>query len=284
MVFSTTILFSSSNYELKKDLHVKKGEIYPKSIVSLKGDLNIEGAVKESIILVGGQITLSGNVEEDVICFASDVKIGKDAKIKRDLFVIGGTLERDSNSVVEGEFFYFKFNLKKIENTLIPILADSKTLSFLKTIKIILWFIIALVVFVIIPHKINKAKELFDTHRLKIGLVGLLGLFAFIFLLFISILLCFVIIGIPMIIVLIIFYLVIYVFGRTVIFYFIGDKISNYLKVKKIAPVFFILIGVIVYALLKFIPYVGPIIVILLNIFEMGIGVGYFFRKKLNLS
>ena len=40
-----------------------------------------------------------------------------------DLFVIGGTLERSPGAKVSGEFFYFKFNLQKIENTIIPILS-----------------------------------------------------------------------------------------------------------------------------------------------------------------
>lgn len=280
----TGFLFPLSDYKVEKDLTVPENKIYPHSIVSLKGNLDIKGIIKESIFLVGGQLTLDGVVEKDVICIASRVKIGKNALIKRDLFIIGGVLERETGAKVEGEFVYFKFDLKKIENTIIPILSDSRTLSFLKAVKIILWFIIALVVFAAVPKKINSAEEIFDKRRLKIGAVGLLSLFSFIFLFFIFIILSFFIIGIPFLIVLILLYLITFIFGRTVIFYYIGIKLSHLLKFKNITPAIFIMIGAIFYALLKFLPILGPILLIALNIFELGIGVSYFLRKKLKFE
>ena len=193
-------------------------------------------------------------------------------------------MEREPGAKVEGEFVYFKFDLKKIENTIIPILSDSRTLSFLKAVKIILWFIIALVVFAAVPRKINSAEEIFDKHRLKIGVVGFLSLFSFIILLFIFIILSFVFIGIPFLIILILLYFITFIFGRTVMFYYIGIKLSHLLKFKNITPAIFIMIGIIFYALLKFLPVLGPILLIVLNIFELGIGVSYFLRKKLKFE
>ncbi len=277
-------LFPLSDYKVEKDLTVPENKVYPHSIVSLKGNLDIKGSMKESIFLVGGQLTLDGVVEKDVICIASRVKIGKNALVKRDLFVIGGVLERDAGAKVEGEFVYFKFDLEKIENTIIPILSDSRTISFLKAVKIILWFIIALIVFAVVPKKINSAEEIFDKHRLKIGAVGLLSFFSFIFLFFIFIILSFFIIGIPFLIILILLYLITFIFGRTVILYYIGIKLSHLFKFKNITPAIFIMIGAIFYALLKFLPILGPILLIALNIFELGIGVCYFLRKKLKFG
>ncbi len=280
----TGLLFPVSDFKLEKDVNVPAGDTYPNSIISLKGKLHIEGNVKESVMLVGGELVLNGTVEEDVICIASRVKIGKNARIKRDLYVIGGNLERETGAEVKGEFFYFKFDLKKIENSIIPILSDARTFSFFKTVKIILWFIISLIVFAVVPKRINSAEAIFDSHRLKIGTIGLLSLFSFIFLLFIAIILSFVIIGIPLLIILMLLYLVLFVFGRTVMFYYIGIKLSHLVKLKHVIPVFFILVGVAFYAILKFLPIVGPVLLIVLNIFELGIGVGYFLRKKLKLA
>jgi hypothetical protein len=284
MVMVSGFLFSLSDYKMEKDLTVPENTVYPHNIVSLKGSLDIKGSMKESIFLVGGQLTLDGVVEKDVICIASQVKIGKNALIKRDFFIIGGTLERDTGARVEGEFVYFKFDLQKIENTIIPILSDSRTISLIKTVKIILWFIIALILFAVVPQKINSAEEIFDKHRLKIGAIGFLSLFFFIFLLFIFIILSFVIIGIPLLIISILFYFVTFTFGRTVMFYYIGLKLSHFIKFRNITPAIFIMIGAIIYALLKFLPVLGSIVLIVLNIFELGIGVSYFLRKKLKFG
>lgn len=277
-------LFSLSDFKMEKDLTIEENQTYPHSILSLKGKLDIKGNVKESVFLVGGRLHLDGVVEEDVICIASRVTIGKNARIKRDLLVFGGTMERDSSSEVQGELFYVKFDLKKIENTLIPILSDARTVSFLKALRIIVWFIIALIVFAVVPKKVNTAEEILNKHRMKIGAVGLLSLFAFIFLVFIFIILSFVIVGIPFLILLLLFYFVIYIFGRTVIFYYIGIKLSQLLKLKSIPPALFIVIGVIFYALMKFLPILGAVVLIILNIFELGIGVSYFLRKKLKFE
>lgn len=284
IIMVSVFLFPSTNFKIEKKLSLPENETYSNSIIALKGQLDIKGNVKESIFLLGGKLTLDGLVEEDVVCIAAKVKIGKNAVIKRDLFVIGGTLERDEGAKVNGEFFYFKFDLKKIENTIIPILSDSRTISFFKAVKIILWFIIALIVFAVVPKKINNAEEMFDKQEFKIGAIGLLSLFSFLFLLFISIILSFVIIGIPLLFILILLYSVIYIFGRTVMLYYIGMKLSHRMKLEDISPAFFIMIGIILYAILKFLPVLGPILLIVLNIFELGIGVSYLLRKKLKFS
>lgn len=278
------MVLPASDYKMQKNISVSRDQTFPQSIISFKGKLDIKGSVNESVILVGGALNLDGVVAEDVICFAADVKIGKNAHIKRDLFIIGGTLDRDPAAKVDGEYFYFKFDLKKLENSLIPILADTKTFSLFKAIRIILWFVIALIVFAIFPKRINAAEEMFDNHRLKIGTVGLLSLFSFIFLVFIAIILSFVVIGIPILILLVLVYFVTYVFGRTVMFYYIGIKLAHLVKLKTLAPALFIVVGVIFYALLKLLPYMGPVFLIVLNIFELGIGVSYFLRKRLRLE
>jgi hypothetical protein len=280
----TGMLYPGSDFKMEKDLALAANETFDHSIVSFKGTLDIKGNVKESVLLIGGKLTLDGIVGEDIICIGSRVTVGKHAVIKRDFFVIGGSLEKDHEAKVEGEFFYFKFDLKRIENTIIPILSDSRTFTLFKAVNIIFWFIIALIVFAIVPRKINYAEEIFNHHRLRIGIIGLLALFSFIFLLFIAIILSFVIIGIPLFIALILTCLITYIFGRTVVFYFIGIKLTQLMKVKNIPPAAFILVGAIIYALLKFLPILGPVLLVILNIFEFGIGVSYFFRKKLEFD
>ncbi|MCP5049766.1 MAG: hypothetical protein GY940_21540, partial [bacterium] len=122
------------------------------------------------------------------------------------------------------------------------------------------------------------------THLFKVGAIGIISLLSFLCLLFIFIILCFIIIGIPLLFILVIAYFITYIFGRTVMFYFIGTKVADRLKWKNISPAFFIVIGVVIYGILKFVPYVGPILLIIMNICEIGIGIGFFFRKKLKFE
>lgn len=277
-------LFYASDFEMEKELTVKENTIYPTSIISIGGNIYIKGSVKESIIMIGGNLKLDGKVEQDVICIGTDIKLKKNAWINGELLVFGGELDRHPESKVKGEFFYFRFDLKKIENTLIPIISDAKTITFLKILKIIFWLILTLVVLAIVPQKVSQATEIFDKNILKIGLTGLISLFSFIFLLILLIIMSFLIIGIPFLFLLILIYFVVLVFGRTVILYYIGEKISHALHLKGITPGFYIILGIIFYTLLKFVPLVGMVLLMIMNIFEIGIGIGFFLRKKIRLK
>ncbi|UCH92820.1 MAG: hypothetical protein JSV88_21330 [Candidatus Aminicenantes bacterium] len=274
----------ASNFKMVKHLSVAMEESYPDSIMSWGGTVDIDGTLKGSIILLGGRLELDGIVEEDIICVSSKIRMGEHARVKGELFVIGGILNRHPQSTVNGEYFNIKFDLKKIENTLIPILSDSRTLAFFKVMKIILWFIISLIVFAVVPKQINHAQEIFETNILKMGALGILSVFTFLFLLFAFFMMSLIIIGIPLLLLLVLLSIVIFIFGRTVIFYLIGIKLSKLLKLKNINPALFIVMGVVVYSILKFIPFVGPLILILMNLFEVGISVGFLLRKKLKLQ
>jgi hypothetical protein len=274
----------SSNFKMVKHLSVPTGESYPDSVMSWGGTVDIGGTSKGSIILLGGQLELDGVVEEDIICVSSNIRMGKKAFIKGDLFVIGGKLNRHPQSIVKGEYFNFKFDLKKIESTLLPLFSDAKSVTFIKVIKIILWFIITLLVFALVPKKINLAREIFETNILRVGILGILSFLTIIFLLFAFFMMSLIIIGIPLLLLLVLFYVVIYIFGRTVLFYFIGIKLAKILKLKNVPPAIFIVLGVAVYSILKFIPFAGPLILILMNLLEIGISMGFIFRKKLKLE
>jgi hypothetical protein len=277
-------LHSGSDLKLKKKLSVSAEDVYPDSIIRLGGEIDVKGVVEKSIVMIGGQLNLDGEVREDVICFGSDVRVGKNAWIKGELLVIGGNLDRNSMSRVNGEFFYFRFDLKKIESTLLPIISDSKTITFLRILKIIFWLILTLVVLAIFPQKINQAQEIFNKNVLKIGMIGMLTIFAFLFLLIIFIVLTFLIIGIPLLLALILSYFLILIFGRTVMFLYIGSKISSSFRLTSISPSILLLIGVVFYSLLKFLPYAGPLLLIIMNIVEIGIGIGFIFRKRLGFK
>jgi len=279
----TLTIFSQSEFKIKKDIKVLPDEIIDYSIVSFGGKIEIEGQVNGSIILLGGEIILKGEVSEDVVCFASKVKVSENAKISGDLIAMGGQIDKEAKNKVKGDFFFFKFNLKKIENTLFPNLSDSKTIFFIRAVRIILLLLIALIVLAVVPQKITRAAALFEPNILKIGATGIFSFFSALTLLLIFIVMSFVIIGIPFLFLLIILYFGIFIFGRTVMLFYIGTKLSTALKLKKITPALFIVIGITFYTLLRFLPVVGPLILIIMNVFEIGIGTAFILRKKISL-
>ena len=277
-------LYSDSDYRMVKNFTVAQGETFSGSIFSMGGDIEIKGNLDGGIILLGGRLNIEGKINDEIICLGSQVILKPTSEIRNNLFIIGGTLAREKGSIVTGKLIVSELNLKKIEAALFSLFMDTHSIAFIRIIKILIWFIIALIVFALFPRPVIDAGEILERNLKKVALTGLISIVAFIILLSVFLVLCFFIVGIPLLIFLLIFFFIVYIFGRTVIFYYIGEKLSRLFKFKLTPSVVFMVIGAFVYVLLKFLPFVGTILLLILNVFEWGIGVVFFLRKKFKLE
>ena len=275
------IVFAASSTQ--PNMVIENGQTYPKSIASLGREIEVRGNVEESVYLIGGKLIISGNIGQDVICLGSHVEIRDGANIQKDLIIIGGSLVRAETAKVGGEFFYIRTrdDLKKFAQSLLPFLPGSADISFFRIIKVFFWLIVSLVMLAVFPAKIAEASALLEKRWRKVGVIGIVAFLFFILFLLAFIVLSLILIGIPLLLILIAGYFVVLVFGRTVAFYFMGSKLSSLLNRKSINPTFFVLFGVLTYGIFKFIPVAGVLFLIFLDIFVIGIGVGFFLRKKL---
>jgi hypothetical protein len=275
---ATGLLLAASE---KKAITVAAGETRTAAVNAFNARLDIRGKVDESVFLLGGSLSLDGEVTGDVICIASQVEIGERAVIGRDLIVIGGHLLKAEGSRITGEVYNVRTqkDLKRIASSLLPFLPESGGLTFFKIIRIFFWLILTLLALAILPRPVTQAAAMLGEAPLRHMLRGLLTQLAFVLLLVVFLVLSFVLIGIPLLIVLLAAYFLLLIFGRAAVFYFIGDSICRFLKVKGGAALFIVL-GLAAYTLLKFIPFLGFLLVFFLDLFAIGIGMGYFLRRR----
>lgn len=264
-----------------KDILVPAGAIHAANINAFNSFLDIAGKVDAAVFLVGGRLRLSGQISGDVICLGSQVDIQSGAEIGRDLIVIGGRVNKDPGCKINGDFYYIRTreDLKKITRTLLPFLPVSGGLNFFKISKIFFWFILALLTLAVLPLPVSRAADMLQKSPLRYGAFGLLAVLVFILALFISIILCLVLIGIPLLFALMALYFLTLIFGRTVVFYFIGARIASFLKLKNNA-IFFVIMGTAVYALLKVLPWFGAPLLIIMDIFAIGISIGFILGRR----
>ncbi len=274
---------AADQYKFVKELHVAVGDIFGSNIVSIDGDIKILGEAADSIIILGGRIEITGEIKGDVICIASNVFIHKNAKIGGDLIVLGDAPKRHEGTVA-GKYHLFELDLKKIKEVILPILTGSNSFFILNLIKTVLWFILVLVVFAIFNRKVYAANNILQRYPKKLAWFSIIGILAFILLLILFVLLSFLIIGIPFLLSLFVFYFIILTFGRTVLLFFIGKRITLLMKLDNIPPILYLFFGFLLYVLLLFIPYAGRILLLGLNIVEFGIGLSYLFRKRFKLN
>jgi hypothetical protein len=264
-----------------KDITVARGETRATAINAFNTRLAVHGRLDDSIFLVGGSLRLDGEVTGDVICIAARVEIGATAQIGRDLIVIGGSLDKAGQSRILGELYNIRTSkdMKKIAGSLLPFLPESGDMTFFKVIKTFFWLILSLLTLAIFPLQVGEAAAMLPKAPWRHLGRGLLALLAFLLLLLAFLLLSFILIGIPLLIMLMAAYFLVLIFGRAAVFYSIGDQACRWLHLKA-NPALFIVLGVAAYSLLKFIPYLGGALLVILDLLAAGVGVGYFLRRR----
>jgi hypothetical protein len=275
----------------KKNILVEKDEVQD-NVVSWGGEIRIQGTVNESVINFGGTIVIEGNVGETVVGFGSKITLASTAKVGGDVLSLGGSLDREPGAFIEGDTVYFSTSeevSKFLREGLVGIFGLSllPLLIILKLVTLVIWFILAIILVAIFPRQISFASQQIRTSFWPIFGTGLLSIIIFTGLIIFSVLLSFILIGIPILLALIAIGVIIKVLGRVVIFHFLGDGLYRALGKKQPSALPAVVIGLVVFGLIGFIPIIGSLASFILSIIGWGVvirtkfgSVENWFRKK----
>jgi len=259
----------------KKDIVVEEGETQD-NVISWGGEIRIEGTVRDSVINFGGTIIIEGKVEKTVVGFGSDIILKTTARIEGDVLSLGGTLDKDPGAIIEGDTVYFSTSdevSKFLKEGFIGVFGFSllPILIIFKLITLFIWFILAIILVAIFPKQISFASNQIRTSFWPIFGTGILSIIIFTGLIIFSVFLCFILIGIPILLALIAIGFIIKIFGRVVIFYFLGDWIFKAFGGKQASGLLAVILGILLFGLLGFIPVIGSLLSFVLSIIGWGV-------------
>jgi len=280
-LFLTTSPSWSEEFQVVSEKRLEKEAVHSASLIALRGYIQIDGRLNGSVLQIGGTLIISGHVKEDVIALGTDVSLRDNAVIEGDCLLIGGHLERSESAQIKGEYFFVKLGSKEIHSTVFPLLWGTQTITLLKFIKVILWMLLGLMVYAILPVRLHAMSLLFEKGGvLKHGLTGLLTVATIAVLLLIFIFLSLVFIGIPLLLVLFIAGTALLLVGRTLLMYILGSALVKMLKQSN--PILSICLGALIFGMIKFIPVMGVLVLIVVDLIGIGIVVTYLLilRKK----
>jgi len=279
-----SVLSSAQGFRVTDDIHVDKGEVVDENLLSWKGKVEIRGTLNQSLFIIGGKATISGTIKKDVIGFSTAITLEPGTRIHGELLLIGGSLHLADDIVIKGGHLHFRYNLNKLRASLHPIFSDSRSMVFFRAVKSIIWFVIALLTFMLFPRAVINAEEKLSSRPWRMGLIGMGTLLAFIGMAFISLLLSFLIIGIPLLFLLVLSWFAVLILGRTVIMYTVGRRMIHGMGYSGSNAAIALLAGTVLLGILKFIPVAGTVALILINLFEIGVGSSYLVRRLLRRS
>jgi hypothetical protein len=271
----------------QKDIHVAPGETQDK-IFSLGGNILIEGKVRDDVMVIGGSITISGEAGQSVVGIGSRIIVKSTAVIGEDLAALGGTLEKEPGCTVGGDTIYFQ--TAEIGDKLFKdgVLSGVFSLSLLpiivifKLVIIFLWLMAAVMGAALFPKPIAFASgEVRKSFWPAFG-IGLLAIIVFSGLVLFAALLSIVLIGIPILLALAAAGFIIKVFGRLVVFYFLGDSLLRALGSRKISALGAVLAGLALFSFIGFVPVVGFLFGLVMNAVGWGIAIRTKFGTREN--
>jgi len=274
-LFFGLIPLQGQGFVFKKDIVVEEGETQD-NVISWGGEIRIEGTVTDSVINFGGTIIIEGEVEKTVVGFGSDIILKSTARIQGDVLSLGGTLDKDPGAIIEGDTVYFSTSdevSKFLKEGFAGVLGFSllPLLIIFKLITLVIWFILAILLVAIFPKQISFASNQIRTSFWPIFGTGILSIIIFTGLIIFSVFLCFILIGIPILLALAAVGIVIKIFGRVVIFYFLGDWIFKAFGGKQASGLLAVILGLLLFGLLSFIPVIGSLFSFVLSIIGWGV-------------
>jgi hypothetical protein len=282
-IFCSAILFvllgllplNAQGFIFKKDIVVEEGETQD-NVMSWGGEIRIKGNVTDSVINFGGTIIVEGRVGETIVGFGSEIILRSTARIEGDVISLGGTLDKDPGSIIDGDTIYFSTSdevAKFLKEGIVGVLGFSllPLLLIFKLITLVIWFILAIILVAIFPKQITFASDQIQKSFWPIFGTGILSIVIFTSLIIFSVFLSFILIGIPILLALIAVGVVIKIFGRVVVFYFMGDWIFKAFGGKKVSALFAVFLGLFLFGLIGFIPVIGSVLSFVLSIIGWGV-------------
>jgi hypothetical protein len=259
----------------KKDIVVEEGEIQD-NVISWGGEILIKGEVRENVINFGGTIIIEGKVGEAVVGFGSEIRIASTAMVEGDVLSLGGTLDREKGSTIYGDTVFFSTSeevTQFLKNGLVGVFGVSliPLLIIFKLITLFIWFLLAIILVAILPKPISFASSQIRTSFWPVFGIGLLSIIIFTGLVIFSVFLSFILIGIPILLALIAIGVIIKIFGRVVVFYFLGNTIYRALSGKQPSSIVAVILGLLVFGLIGFIPIFGALFSFVLSIIGWGV-------------
>jgi len=269
-------LAAQQKVTMEKDIFVAAGETQD-NVFSLGGNIVVDGRVVESVIAIGGSITVSGEVGEAVVGVGSRILIKASAKIDGDVVSLGGSLEKEPGCSIRGDTIYFRASELTEKLFGKGFTGDIFSLAFVpvvivfKLIGVFLWLLAGLVLAALFPRQLARASGEVRRSFWPVFGTGLLAIVIFTALVLFAALLSLILIGIPILIVLILAGLVFKIFGRVVLLYFFGEWVLRACNAKRIAALGAVLVGLLVVSAIDFIPLLGLLFTLVINIIGWGV-------------
>lgn len=264
---------------------VEKGRQASDMIIAIGTSVVVDGTAARGVVAAGSTVTVAGRVEGDVAVIGGALVLTDTGQVTGNVLLIGSTQNVSAKARIDGKLFASPFLGEDVRLFFTDpfgyLFSQSyDPFSIAKRIFFSLaWFVLAMIIIKLFPTHVAYASNLVRKDFwmvLGTGVLGAVGAFA---LLVLFILLCLVLIGIPLLAALVVFFLCAWVFGATVFLCTVGNVLARWLKIPGRKPLFSLLLAIAAWTLLKFVPGLAFFVQLLIMTAGIGISLATHFGK-----
>jgi len=242
--------------------------------------IRITGTVKQGAIACGGDVIVAGSVEGDVASIGGSVVQLAGAKIGGDVIVMGGTYKhvdtvpQRNGSSMTIMYAGYQEEIRNIMRSPTGLLRPTWSSGYLgiRLLAIAFWFIVALALTAAMPGTISRGSARLQLTTLRVALIGSTGALV----VFVGVLASLWVlpqtIGALVGVMSLLLMLVAWLFGRVVLAAATGRWLQRkYIPFAKHSESVALLLGTVFWVLLTSLPYVWPIVVIMMVVVSLGL-------------
>jgi hypothetical protein len=235
--------------------YVPAGQVHEGDLVSVMGDVKVDGHVTGQVVSVLGTVEINGEVDQDVVSVLSKTHLGPKAKLDGEFVTVGWTPLRDEGSSIEGQRVNINFmNLLPFAGQGGGLKGLLRFVLILKLVKMAFLFVVLILIASLMPRRLSVMASVFPNRW---GFAFLVGLLTYTGVLIGTVILTCTIIGIPLAIILWFVAKAIKWMGLAAILYLMGQTMGRNIWGRQLPHLASVLCGYIVFAIASMVPILG---------------------------
>jgi hypothetical protein len=250
------------------------------SIVAGSGNMQIFAPIGKGALLGGGSVLIANSIGGDTKIATEDLSLASDASLSGNLtYISGNELQMSDGASVSGQIVRQlppdkSFDEKNNDFAKKATAAFTGILIAIKLIDLFWLTIFGLLIIIFFPNFTTKTADYINK---KIGWALLIGLVALLLIPILGIILFITIVGIPIALVLMLLFVLIFWIGRIFAIFALGKFVIGKISTKNDSKPLAYLVGVLIYLLLSLIPIIGSLTTIIVSL--SGVGAMLFTKK-----
>lgn len=249
------------------------------TVFGIASSVRVTGTVKQGAMSFGGDVIVEGVVEGDVAAIGGDVIQRAGSRIGGDVIVLGGTYHADAaaqrNPAAKTIMYAgYQQELRDMMRDPTGLLSPRWSPTFVGTrlLVVLFWFIVSLALTAVMPGTISRGVARLQLTNFRVAIIGFVGVVV----LFAGVGLCLwimpepirVLVGLLALLLLVIAS----VFGRVILYAATGRWLQRkYVAIGKNSEAVALLLGTGFWVLLTSLPYVWPVVAMLILIISFGL-------------